>query len=131
MEINTVKKRGPKPQGERPMTAAERQRKRREALKAAGGRTFLMEIGDETLKWVEVESQRTGRPVSEILKEVLGLSLDRYGKVVERMVELAHYGASPETLEIFERLHAFPKVPTMQDLFEMTQAQGLVAGGEE
>lgn len=116
MEKNTAKKRGPKPQGERPMTAAERQRKRREALKAAGRRTFLMEIGDETLKWMDVESKRTGKPVSEIMKEVVGLSLARYATVVERMVELAHYGASPETLEAFEKLHAFPDVPTLEEL---------------
>ena len=98
------------------MTAAERQRKRRETLKASGRRTFLMEVGDETLKWMDVESQRSGKPVSEIMKEVLGLSLARYGTVVERMVELAHYGASPETLEAFEKLHAFPDVPTLEDL---------------
>lgn len=124
MERNTSKKRGPKPQGERPMTAAERQRKRRDAIRDAGGRTFLMDISSKDIKWLEFEAQQTGRSITEILKEVLGLSLHRYGQFFERSMELARLGVSAEMLELFERLHAFPKVPSIEELFEMVQKTG-------
>lgn len=116
MEKNVAKKRGRKPLGKLPMTDADRQRKRRQAIKSAGARTFLMEVGAQNLKWIESESLRTGEPIADILKKVLGISLDRYGQVVERMVELAHIGASPETIEAFLKLHAFPAVPTLLEL---------------
>lgn len=116
MQKDIAKKRGRKPLGELPMTAVDRQRKRRQAIKGAGGRTFLMEVGAGNLKWIEAESQRTGEPVADILKKVLGLSLNRYGQVLERMVELAHYGACPETVEAFGKIHAFPDVPTLEEL---------------
>lgn len=106
------------------MTAAERQRKRRDAIRDAGGRTFLMDISSKDIKWLEFEAQQTGRSITEILKEVLGLSLHRYGQFFERSMELARLGASAETLELFERLHAFPKVPSIEELFEMAQKTG-------
>lgn len=120
------------------MTAAERQRKRRDAIRGAGGRTFLMDISSKELKWLEFEAQQTGRSVTEILKEVLGLSLHRYGQFFERAMELAQLGASAETLELFERLHAFPKVPTLEELCEVAQkagneaqVQGVTVGAKE
>lgn len=122
MDKTSTKRRGPKPQGDQPMTPAERQRKRRAAIKAAGGRTFLMEISINDLRWLELEVQQTGRPIAEVLRQVIGLSLHRYGQVFERSAELAHLGASTETLEAFLRLHAFPEVPTLEELAELAQA---------
>lgn len=120
------------------MTPAERQRKRRDAIREVGGRTFLMEISNKDIKWLEFEAQQTGRSITEILKEVLGLSLHRYGEFFERSMELAELGASSETLELFEQLHAFPAVPTLDALFELAkvageeaQANSVVVGASE
>ena len=127
MQKNIANKRGPKPLGDRPMTPAERQRKRRDAIREVGGRTFLMEISSKDIKWLEFEAQQTGQSITEILKEVLGLSLHRYGQFFERSMELVRLGASAEMLELFERLHAFPKVPSIEELFEMAQETGIEA----
>lgn len=113
------------------MTPAERQHKRRETIRAAGGRTFLMEISSKDLEWLEFEANQTDRSITEVLKEVLGLSLQRYGEFFERLMQLAQLGGSAELLELFERRHAFPKVPTLEELFEMAQAYGVVAGVKE
>lgn len=43
-------KRGPKPIGETPMTAAERQRRRREKAKACGGGEYVIRLGSEMNK---------------------------------------------------------------------------------
>lgn len=87
---------------------------------------FLMEVDAYSLKWIECESEMTRRPVAEILKEVLGLSLQRYGEVVERMTELAQIGASPETIEAFVKVHAYPNVPTLRELAQIEDEGAVV-----
>lgn len=116
MQKTIAKKRGPKPLGERAMTPAERQRKRREAIRANGGRTFILDVGQNDLAWLELEAMHTGRPVAEILKEVLGLSLQRYGEIAHRVTQLSSLGASPSSCARFVELHAFPAVPPIEEL---------------
>lgn len=72
------KKRGPKPIGEAPMTPAERQRRRREQMRAHGAKDFVMTVGPSHLVWVERLAETQQISTAAALHVIVENALDFY-----------------------------------------------------
>ncbi|MBS1191383.1 MAG: hypothetical protein H6R10_3175 [Rhodocyclaceae bacterium] len=107
----TPKKRGPKPIGEAPMTSAERQRRRRELLRAEGSKDYLLRLNGLHQEWVEILAKSSGTSGTKALQDLIEVSLDRYIGVMHRCERLREKGASDAEIEAFIKAHFLPALP--------------------
>jgi hypothetical protein len=107
------KKRGPKPVGDAAMTNTERQRRRREQLRATGGKGFLLELEGLHLQYVEALAQSQGMSTAAALRLLVDNALSRYVGVMRRSERMAENGASDEACAQFIRDHLYPELPPM------------------
>jgi hypothetical protein len=111
---NTLpKKRGPKPIGDAAMSTAERQRRRREQLRATGGKGFLLELEGLHLQYVEALAQSQGMSTAAALRLLVDNALSRYVGVMRRAERMGQDGASPEACAQFMSKHLYPELPPM------------------
>jgi hypothetical protein len=117
---NSPKKRGPKPVGDVAMTNAERQRRRREQLKSAGKKGFLLELEGLHLQYVETLANSQKMSTAATLRLIVERALDRYVGVMRRVEVMTNNGASDEACAGFVREHLYPTLPGMsyQDITE-------------
>jgi len=109
------KKRGPKPIGDAPMTGAERQRRRREQLRAGGAKGFLLELEGLHLQYVEALAQSQNISTAAALRLLLDRALDQFVGVMRRSERMLDNGASDEKNAKFVRDHLFPELPLMEE----------------
>jgi len=105
------KKRGPKPVGDTAMTNAERQRRRREQLRSAGRKGFLLELEGLHLQYVETLANSQEMSTAATLRLIVERALDRYVGVMARVERMANNGASDEACAQFIQDHLDPKLP--------------------
>lgn len=110
-EASPSKKRGPKPIGDAPMTAAERQRRRREQTRAAGGKAYLIELNGLHEALVDALATAEGISSTAALHGLLEAALDRYAGVMERCERLREAGASDLAIAAFVKEHFLPRLP--------------------
>lgn len=110
---DTSKKRGPKPIGNAAMTPAERQRRRRENLRTAGSKGFLVELEGLHLQHVEALAQSQGLSTAAALRRIVEPALDRYVGLMRRCDRMLTNGASSEELAEFMQTHWMPELPPM------------------
>jgi hypothetical protein len=118
-EVRAPKKRGPKPIGDVPMTAAERQRRRREQARASGSKGYLVQLNGAHLQWVEALATSQGLSGTVVLHGLLEATLDRYAGVMHRVERLQSLGATDEDVAGFMAMHLFPSLPDI-DKLELT-----------
>lgn len=107
------KKRGPKPVGDAAMTTAERQRRRREQLRSAGGKGFLLELEGLHLQHVEALAQSKDMSTAAALRRIVEPALDRYVGLMRRVERMIANGATPEQVAEFMQAHWMPELPPM------------------
>lgn len=104
-------KRGRKPLGEAPMTAAERKRRSREQLRVAGSKDFLFRLEGLHLQYVEKLADAEKISTASALRLIARMALDRYVGVMRRCERMLENGVSDEVREQFVRDHMFPSLP--------------------
>lgn len=82
--MSEPKKRGRKPIGDAPMTAAERKRRQREMMTAAGIRTINVKLTEYTAGILKRFCEMSGFSESDHLSIVAGLAICEWAKDVER-----------------------------------------------
>jgi len=108
------KKRGPKPLGETAMSTAERQRRRREQLRATGGKGFLLELEGLRLQYVEELAQSQGLSTAAALRLLVDQALLHYMSVMRLAAHMAEDGATDEACGEFIAEYLYPTPPAMQ-----------------
>lgn len=115
-EVRPTKKRGPKPIGDAPMTAAERQRRRREQARANGGKGYLIQLDGLHQQWVDALATAQGVSGTTALHSILEATLDRYAGLMQRCERLQALGASEADIAAFVEKHFLPRLPEMDKL---------------
>ena len=110
------KQRGRKPIGDKAMTAAERQQRRRAAIKADGAKAFVMHIAPMHLVWIERAAAKSGMPLHIVLTDVLERALDRFAGVMKRVAFLELDCNNPHAAAAFIETHLSPPVPSLEAL---------------
>jgi hypothetical protein len=108
---SSPKKRGPNPIGDAAMTSTERARRRRELLRAGGGKGFLVELSGDHLKYVDGFARLLGVSTASALHQVIDPMLDRFVGVIRRSERLRDNGATDEECQQFVVTHLFPALP--------------------
>jgi hypothetical protein len=121
-EASPPKKRGPKPIGDAPMTAAERQRRRREHSRAEGGKGYLIQLNGVHQQLVEAMAVGQGISGNLALHGLLEASLDRFAGVMKRVERLQSLGATEAEIAAFVQAHLLPPLPDLDSL-EVTTLQ--------
>jgi hypothetical protein len=104
-------KRGRKPTGERAMTAAERKRRSREQIRAAGAKEFVLRLEGLHLEYVEKLAQAYQISTSAALKLITEAALDLFVGVIRRSERMRENGVSDEVSSKFVSDHLFPALP--------------------
>jgi hypothetical protein len=107
------KKRGPKPVGETAMSTAERQRRRREQLRATGGKGFLLELEGLRLQYVEELAQSQGLSTAAALRLLVDQALLHSMSVMHLAARMAEDGATDEACGEFIGKYLYPTPPAM------------------
>jgi hypothetical protein len=107
------KKRGPKPVGDAAMSTAERQRRRREQLRATGGKGFLLELEGLRLQYVEELAQSQGLSTAAALRLLVDQALLHYMSVMSLAARMEKEGATDEACREFIGKHLYPAPPAM------------------
>lgn len=115
-QTTTKTKRGRKPLSDTPMTAAERQRRRRELLRTEGDKHFLLLLNGLHQKWVEVLAKSSGTSETKALQTLVEVSLDRYVGVMHRCERLREMGATDAAIQAFMHIHFLPALPPIDEL---------------
>lgn len=121
-KLRAPKKRGPKPIGDAPMTSAERQRRRRDQTRAAGGKAYQVQLTGLHQGWVDALASAQGISGSAVLHGLMEATLDRYAGLMERCNHLREAGASDEAIAAFFGRHFMPPLPDINNL-EVTTLQ--------
>lgn len=109
-------RRGRKPLGEGPMSAAERKRRSREQSRASGVREFSLKLQGLHLDYVENAAALRGSSTAEVLRSILENALDRFVGVTKRCERLLDNGATDEEAAAFMNAHLMPPLPPMPEL---------------
>lgn len=109
-------KRGPKPIGNAPMTPAERQRRRREQLRATGEKSYLVRLDGLHQEWVDTLAASQEISSTAALHALVEAALDRYIGVMRRCERLREMGASDSEIEAFIQAHFLPALPAIDEL---------------
>ena len=95
------------------MTPAERQRRRREQMRAGGAKDFVLTVEGLHLEHVEALAQADGISTAAALRLVLINALDRYVGVMRRSQRMLENGVSDEVRMKFIREYLSPELPPM------------------
>lgn len=114
-ESITKTKRGRKAIGDTPMSAAERKRRSREQLRAAGVREFLVQVQGMHLEYVEALAQADNITPADALHGIVESALDRHVGVMRRCERMRENGASDEEIAQFAARNLLPELPPMPD----------------
>lgn len=98
------------------MTPAERQRRRRELLRAEGDRHYLLRLNQLHQDWVDMLAEAGGISGTAALQTIVEVSLDRYVGVMHRCERLREMGASEEAIEAFMQAHFLPPLPDINEM---------------
>lgn len=112
----TPKKRGPKPKGEAPMTPAERQRRRREQMRAAGAKDFVMTVGPRHLVWIKHLADQQGISEAAALHQIVDNALDYFDSVMMCQQAMLLKGAPQEECSNFLMEHWPLPPPPMPEI---------------
>jgi hypothetical protein len=115
-EKHNSAKRGRKPLGDGPMSAAERKRRSREQLRASGVREFSLKLEGLHLEYVENAAALRGSNTAEVLRDILESALDRFVGVTRRCERMLVNGATDEEAAAFMNTHLMPPLPPMPGL---------------
>lgn len=110
-KITIRQKPGPKPLGEESMTSTERTRKRRELLRAAGYKSFLLEIPPERAEQVKRYAQLHGISPSAAFYELIDRALAHFTDCMERADYLQSIGEPKEVAKLFLAAHLPAELP--------------------
>jgi hypothetical protein len=121
-EFRAPNKRGPKPLGDAPMTSAERQRRRREQARAAGGKAYQVQLSGLHQGWVDALASAQGISGTAVLQGLMEATLDRYAGLMERCDRLRQAGAPDEVVAAFFGQHFMPRLPDINNV-EVTTLQ--------
>lgn len=116
IEKDNSAKRGRKPLGEGPMSAAERKRRSREQLRASGAREFSLKLQGLHLEYVEKAAALRGLSTAAVLRDILENALDRFVGVTKRCERLLDNGATDEEAAAFMNTYLTPALPPMPGL---------------
>lgn len=108
------KKRGRKSLGASPMSEAERKRRSREQMRAAGAREFMLRLEGLHLQYVEGLAHAKQISATTALHGLVEAALDRFVGVMRRCEEMRKYGASDESCAAFIEQHLFPALPAIK-----------------
>lgn len=108
--------RGRKPLGDAAMTPAERQRRRRELLRAVGDKHYLLRLNGLHQECVEMLAKVDGVSGTAALQGIVQVSLDRFAGVMHRCERLRELGASDDDIEAFIHTHLSPSLPPIDEL---------------
>lgn len=114
-EFRAPKKRGPKPIGDAPMTSAERQRRRREQARAAGGKAYQVQLTGLHQGWVDALASAQGISGTAVLQALIEATLDRYAGLMERCNRLRAAGLPDEAIAAFFGRHFMPPLPDINN----------------
>jgi hypothetical protein len=114
-EKDNSAKRGRKPLGDGPMSAAERKRRSREQLRASGVKEFSLKLQGLHLEYVENAAALRGSNTAEVLRDILENALDRFVGVTKRCERLLDNGATDEEAAAFMNTHLMPPLPSMPE----------------
>lgn len=98
------------------MTAAERQQRRRAAIKAEGLKPFLVHVAPVHMEWIERAAAQSKEPIASVLAGVLQLALDRFAGVMQRAQFLEIDCKNPEAAAAFTQAHINPPLPSLEAL---------------
>jgi hypothetical protein len=107
-------KMGRKPIGDVNLTAAERQRRYREKVRAQGGKGFLLTLSGMHLDLVLAMSNAEGITPSAALRLLLEPALDRHIGIMNRVQRMAENGASDEAQASFIHAYVRPELPPLE-----------------
>lgn len=110
-KITTRQKPGPKPLGKQSMTSTERTRKRRELLRAAGYKSFLLDISPERAAQVQRYAQLHGISPSAAFYELIDRALSHFTDCMERADYLQSIGEPKEVAKLFLAAHLSAEPP--------------------
>lgn len=116
-QANTLsRKRGPKPIGDATMTPAERQRRRRQQLRASGEKSYLVRLDGLHQEWVDALAASQGISSSAALHALVETALDRFVGIMRRCDRLREMEATDAQIEAFMQLHFLPALPHIDHL---------------
>jgi hypothetical protein len=115
-ESVTKTKRGRKAFGDAPMSAAERKRRSREQLRAAGVREFMVQLQGMHLEYVEALAQADNITPADALHGIVESALDRHVGVMRRCERMRENGASDEQIAHFVARNLLPELPPMPEI---------------
>jgi hypothetical protein len=90
------KRRGPKPIGERTMTAAERKRRSRVKQANEGYAEFMVRVSGDTLNFIDLFASSNGVTRTDVVAAFLDLAIKRLGEEMGRALERMKQGDSAE-----------------------------------
>lgn len=108
-------KRGRKAIGDTPMSTAERKRRSRDQLRAAGGREFLVQAQGMHLEYIEALAQIDNVSPADALRGIVESALDRHLGVMHRCARMRENGASDEEITQFVVSNLMPELPPMPE----------------
>lgn len=109
-------KRGPKPIGDAPMTPAERQRRRRQQLRVAGEKSYLVRLDGLHQEWVDALAASQEMSNTAALQALVETALDRYVGLMRRCERLREMEATDAEIEAFVQTHFLPPLPSIDEL---------------
>lgn len=108
---NTRHKPGPKPLGERSMSSTERARKRRELMRDAGYKSFLLQVSPERAQHIQNYAKLHGLSTSAAFHELMDRALSHFVDCMERADYLQSIGEPERVAKIFLAAHLPPEPP--------------------
>lgn len=98
------------------MTPAERQRRRREKMRAAGAKDFVMMVGPRHLVWVKRLAEKQGISEAAALHQIVDNALDYFDSVMMCHDAMLLKGASQENCTEFLLKHWPLPPPPMPEI---------------
>lgn len=108
-------KRGRKPYGDAAMSPAERKRRSRERLLAAGARDFQVQVQGLHLSCIEQVAAQSEQSAGEVLRPIFERALDRFVGMVRRADQMKENGATDEQVVAFWHTYYMPELPIMSE----------------
>lgn len=119
--VLTPKKRGPKPIGDEPMTAAERKRRSRAKQASEGRAEFMLTLSGGKLEFIDQLAKAQGDTRSQVINALLDMAI---AKMVNVAIEADHMianGATDQEIEtsLMKALATAPEPHLVQQYKEM------------
>lgn len=113
--METTKKVGRKPLGERPLTSTEKSRRKRERFKESGGRRFSIDICAQHVRVLELLSSASNQAPTRILNDLMDIALVRLVNIANEADKLHQLGATDSQVTLFIKSNLYPPVQGAND----------------